>query len=65
MQKAEDSVHFNLFSLEPSPYLLPVFLLKECSAALQLMDVCLNKDLTFVLLLKEKKKSNCFLLVLP
>lgn len=64
MQKAEDGVHFDLFSLEPNPYLLPVFLLKEHSAVLKLMEVCLSKDLTFVLLLK-KKPSHCFLLVLP
>lgn len=44
IQEAEDGVHFNLFSLEPNPYLLSVFLLKECSAALQLMEVCLSKD---------------------
>lgn len=61
MQKAEDSVHFNLFSCELNPYLLPVFLLKECSAALQLMEVCLSN----ICPLTEKNPSHCFLLVLP
>lgn len=54
VQKAEDSIYFIYFSLESNPLLLSFILLKQHSAALQLMRTCPSKNLAFVVLLKEK-----------